>query len=454
MRKNLIFVVTLIAVIGIVTSCNKDYTLLLDKQKLNFPANGSVPQTIAVTAENVIWDIEPAEGADWLSLKKMDNAIEVSVIDNTLPVAREAKFKVISNEESVKPIEITVKQNGEEGWSLFLNAYGAEHKGDDLQVGADRFVFTLDMIEYDPETYMPLNDGVVLIMDFFSETPADLMNPDIAPGVYPVTETNEPFTTRAWHTHMMVIEGGAMIGYRSSQSGNFFVEKSGEEYIFMVNLIVTDDFTQEEFSFKGYWRGEISIKNQFMSVLEEDVVLPEMVDGQVTFYGEYYWGVPAYDWEVKLWSEGIYSDEDGNIFGTGHQIDLEFLAPLGTSTTILPEGVYPLNLSMEPGTAISGHVDFMILSCWYLEMKEGMVLADGLKYAPLVTGDIIVINDGDNYIIEINATDDLGYKITGSYSGPLTYRDNAYYGAPVKQRRSSSPGYSHLIMEPRSGAAK
>lgn len=550
MRKHLLFVMALIAVISIVASCNKDkknnYTLLLDKQELNFPAQGDFPQIISVTAENVvweiavvdswihpvkdgnkisvtvddyysgdqerigtfivtsdnkdvedvtvkviqtteertyrlevsattlefwdafddpqtitvvsenvIWDIEVAEGVDWIHLKKSDDAIEVSVDDNTSPEAREAKFRVTSNEESVEPIEISVSQKEGVEWTLFPTAYGAEHKGDDLQVGADHFVLTLDMIEYDPETYMPLNDGVVLIMDFFSETPADLMNPDIAPGVYPVTDTNEPFTTRAWHTHMMVIEGGAMIGYRSSQSGTFIVEKSGEEYILRMSLVVTDDFTQEEFHFNGYWRGELSIKNQFLSVLDGDVALPKLVDGQVTFFGEYYWGVEANDWEVKLWSEGIVADEDGNLSGTGHQIDLEFLTPLGGSSTILPEGLYPLSSSMQPGTAISGYVDFLILSCWYLEMKDGMVLADGLKYAPLKTGEIeVTYDDNGNYTIGIDATDDLGYKITGSYTGPLTYRDNASYGAPKKQRRSFSPGYSHLPMESRSGATK
>lgn len=449
MKKNLLLFTAAALVAGGLASCeNKqnstlNYSLEAAPAVLDFGMKNNAPRTITVTAENVAWDIRMLdESATWLHLEKKDGSVEVSVDDNPGPEEREAKFLITSDTDKADAIEITVNQID---LTVFLTAYG-EHKGDDIEPGVDRFVLTFDSVEYDPETYMPISDGYVLIVDFFSETPSDLFYPDIAPGIYTIGETNAPFNARMWNTYMMAIENGGMTGYLSSESGQFTVERSGEEYTFVFDIMTRDDFYQTEYRLRGSYTGEIPVKNKYLTNLENDFTLPTLVGGYATFWGEMYWGVPVNAWDVYLWSDGMYSDEYNYLYGTGHHLKLELFTSLEGSTAILPDGTYPLLLSQEPGTAHAGHADLFILGCWYLEMKDDMVLAEGLKYAPLSSGDITLSYSGGNYTITVDAVDDLNHRIAASYTGPLAYLSQAYngYSAAPAKHRNYTPGEKGL----------
>lgn len=398
------------------------YSLKASPRLLEFGDTGNEPQIVTVTAENVNWDIEVVNGpVAWLHLEKKEGLIEVTVDDSREPKEREASFLVTSDIPSVNSLEVTVRQKEYAQTTVFLAASG-RHWGNDP--GADHFLLTFDPLVYDPETYMPTNDGCILYLDFFSEAPQDMENPTIAPGTYTIGDDVAPFVIRPDHTWMRVIAGGGEMSMRSVYAGSVTVERSGGEYVIAFNLQAMDLFFQTDHVLTGIYRGDIPIRNKFLGNLKEDFQIPQFTAGYVKYWGDdVYWNVEAIDWDARLWTDGIISDEYGNLSGNGYYVDLEFLAPLGSSTTVLPAGTYPINGSFEAGTAIAGHLasDIVITSCWVFQMVDGMIQTPGAKISPMKSGEIRVSYSDGNYTFTIDAKDDREYRITGSYTGAMDY---------------------------------
>lgn len=390
---------------------------------LNFKKSGNEPATVTVTAENLTWNVKPTDAnAAWLHLVKKDNTVEVSVDDNDDPEPRDTKFIIAADNGEAADIEVTVTQAKHEDATVFYTAVNGKHNGDRYGNGLESFTVQFESL-YDPATNTSYPDGYVIVLDFFSATPADLMNPDIAEGEYTVSSTDGEFVVRVSSSTVIVFEEDYEVTRREPQSGTVKVEKNGGNYRFEFDLMTNDIFYGGDYPLKGVYEGPIEITNQFLSNLEEDVQLPEMIGGFIDFWGEYNYGVQSNYWAAKLWADGITCDEENNLWGNGFYVDLEFYTALDESTTILPSGTYPLAMSMEAGTSQRGYVDFLILGSWYLEMIEDRIQMEGAKLAPMSSGTVTVSYDDGIYTITIDATDDLGHKITGSYTGPLKYKN-------------------------------
>lgn len=390
---------------------------------LEFKKAGNEPKTVTVTAQNLTWNVKPADvNATWVHLVKKDNAVEVTVDDNEDSEPRETKFVIAADNGEAADIEVTVTQAKHEGTTVFYTAVNGKHNGDHYGNGLENFTVQFESL-YDPASNTSYPEGYVVVLDFFSATPPDLMNPDIAAGDYTISNTDGEFVVRVSSSTVIVFEEGYEVSRREPQSGTVKVEKDGDNYRFEFDMMTEDLFYGGHYPLKGVYEGPIEITHQFLSNLEDDVQLPELIGGYIDFWGEYNYGVQSNYWAAKVWSEGITCDENNNLSGNGQYIDLEFYTALDESTTVLPSGTYPLAMSMEAGTSQRGYVDFLILGSWYLEMIEDRIQMEGSKLAPMSSGTVTVSYDKGIYTIIIDAIDDLGHKITGSYTGPLKYKN-------------------------------
>ena len=120
---------------------------------------------------------------------------------------------------------------------------------------------------------------------------------------------------------------------------------------------------------------------------------------EYTWYGDYY-GVGYDNWLLYIFPNGEVGD--------GLQLDLIS----NTVGSYELSGEYVISNSQEKFTAYPGYENGGYMEgCWYFN-------ADYSQYAPLVDGDIYITNNGDTtFTIEVDAYDDAGNNIYGSWTG-------------------------------------
>jgi hypothetical protein len=117
------------------------------------------------------------------------------------------------------------------------------------------------------------------------------------------------------------------------------------------------------------------------------------------YYGDWY-EVGYMNWMIAIMPND----------GAGDFVQFDLLA--GPSSTENFFGEYAINDTLESFTAYPGYIDDGYMSgCWYYT-------EDGVTMAPFVGGSVEVSDNGDGTItVEFDVWDDLGYSVTGSWSG-------------------------------------
>ena len=281
----------------------------------------------------------------------------------------------------------------------------ANYMGDYYNPGvADNFQLILSDLGWDEDGW-ELPNAAYYIFDLYTEVvDGELAIPY---GTYELDMTSScvPNTIDAAYTRYILLdeEGWDYADEAYFVSGTLTVDANG-----IVAELVAENDTVHKVAFKGDVTNIVDYSDEFgggggdeiLSTLWEDWYCNfSDCSMDYTWYGDYY-GVGYDNWLFYLMPNGEVGD--------GLQLDL-----LSNDVGLYElSGEYVISNSQEKFTAYPGYQNGEYMEgSWYFN-------ADFSQYAPLVDGDIYITNNGDTtFTIEVDAYDDAGNNIYGSWTG-------------------------------------
>lgn len=205
----------------------------------------------------------------------------------------------------------------------------------------------------------------------------------------------------------------------------------GESYtvfVFGYDGLPTTGLTKYTFTYANSGEDDIT------TTLTGDVTM-NIVEIQAYDYDDYY-EIGTRNWEIGFF----------NKVGAGYEcVAIESFTALSTTT---PEGNYVISaVAGDPNTAFSGDFDEegYILPAYYIKMSDSDEIQD---FALIMSGSFSIEKSGSGYKSILNFADELGNKITGSYTGPITIAKGEVGGyaaqASVGNRANRSAARSAL----------
>lgn len=269
--------------------------------------------------------------------------------------------------------------------------------------GTYQYYFWLHDTEFD-NGYVAAN-GTYYLFDIWSSVqPSDLDNIILPAGVYTVGDAETDASIDNLTSEGLVVNAtgdGYAEGPYNYASGTLTVSYEGNVMTAVADIV---DKSGE----KHYvtYSGEIpSLSNgTVFSTLTDDYVLDlSSAECNAAYYGDYY-GTASANWYAEI------SNTDGN----GDLIILDFCADASWDYSAgFPTGVFSGAFTAEAGTFVTGYAGYSY--SWLINLiNDSQVVCA----APLYDGTITITKDGDGiYTIDFDCLDDIGYTITGSWSG-------------------------------------
>ena len=281
----------------------------------------------------------------------------------------------------------------------------ANYMGDYYNPGvADNFQLILSDLGWDEEGW-ELPNAAYYVFDLYTEVVEGELA--IPYGTYELDMTSSyaPNTIDAAYTKYILLdeEGWDYADEAYFVSGTLTVDANG-----IVAELVAEDDTVHKVAFKGAVTNIVDYSDEFGGGGSDEILSTLWEDWycnfsdcsmDYTWYGDYY-GVGYDNWLFYLMPNGEVGD--------GLQLDL-----LSNDVGLYElSGEYVISNSQEKFTAYPGYESGGYMEgSWYFN-------ADFSQYAPLVDGDIYITNNGDTtFTIEVDAYDDAGNNIYGSWTG-------------------------------------
>ena len=300
---------------------------------------------------------------------------------------------------------IDIREPEDEAEEFVAEYAMANYMGDYYNPGvADNFQLILSDLGWDEDGW-ELPNAAYYIFDLYTEVvDGELAIPY---GTYELDMTSScaPNTIDAAYTRYILLdeEGWDYADEAYFVSGTLTVDANG-----IVAELVAENDTVHKVAFKGAVTNIVDYSDEFgggggdeiLSTLWEDWYCNfSDCSMDYTWYGDYY-GVGYDNWLFYLMPNGEVGD--------GLQLDL-----LSNDVGLYElSGEYVISNSQEKFTAYPGYQNGEYMEgSWYFN-------ADFSQYAPLVDGDIYITNNGDTtFTIEVDAYDDAGNNIYGSWTG-------------------------------------
>lgn len=282
----------------------------------------------------------------------------------------------------------------------------ANYMGDYYNPGvADNFQLILSDLGWDEDGW-ELPNAAYYIFDIYTEVvDGELAIPY---GVYEfdMTSSCAPNTIDAAYTKYILLDeyGWDYADEAYFTSGTLTVDADG-----IVAELEAEDGNVHKVAYKGAVTNIVDYSDEFGGGGDGDEILSTLWEDwycnfsdcslEYTWYGDYY-GVGYDNWLFYLMPNGEVGD--------GLQLDL-----LSNDVGLYElSGEYVISNSQEKFTAYPGYQNGEYMEgSWYFN-------ADFSQYAPLVDGDIYITNNGDTtFTIEVDAYDDAGNNIYGSWTG-------------------------------------
>ena len=281
----------------------------------------------------------------------------------------------------------------------------ANYMGDYYNPGvADNYQLVLSDLGWDEEGW-ELPNAAYYIFDLYAEIVDGELAIPYGTYKFDMTSSYAPNTIDAAYTKYILFDEYAWdyVEEVCFVSGTVTVDANG-----IVAELVAEDDVHHMVTFAGAVTNIVDYSDEFddggdgeiLSTLWEDwycnfsnCVL------EYTWYGDYY-GVGIDNWLLYL--------NPTEEVGDGLQLDL-----LSNDVGLFElSGEYVISKSQEKFTAYPGYESGGYMEgSWYFN-------ADFSQYAPLVDGDIYITNNGDTtFTIEVDAYDDAGNNIYGSWTG-------------------------------------
>ena len=282
----------------------------------------------------------------------------------------------------------------------------ANYMGDYYNPGvADNFQLILSDLGWDEDGW-ELPNAAYYIFDIYTEVvDGELAIPY---GVYEfdMTSSCAPNTIDAAYTKYILLDeyGWDYADEAYFTSGTLTVDADG-----IVAELEAEDGNVHKVAYKGAVTNIVDYSDEFGGGGDGDEILSTLWEDwycnfsdcsmDYTWYGDYY--------EVGYDNWLLYLMPNGEV-GDGLQLDL-----LSNDVGLYElSGEYVISKSQEKFTAYPGYESGGYMEgSWYFN-------ADFSQYAPLVDGDIYITNNGDTtFTIEVDAYDDAGNNIYGSWTG-------------------------------------
>ena len=155
------------------------------------------------------------------------------------------------------------------------------------------------------------------------------------------------------------------------------------------------------------------------SETKADYNLTSAIEGYLDSYGVAYAGVDANDFNLAL--TGVGTDETGAVIGK--MLFMEYLGQTG-------EG-------LAPNTYLAAaEMEGEIVGCGYIEMNVNSEVITA--YEGIVSGDLTVAKEGDNYVVKGLFTTLSGKTVNVDVTCPLEFGDYSNQGgiAPLSVKKS------------------
>ncbi len=136
-------------------------------------------------------------------------------------------------------------------------------------------------------------------------------------------------------------------------------------------------------------------------------------------------------WNVYLFNENViaYPEYYWATEGTGDYMRVTFYTENGVTADI-PTGIYPLGVEIAGNAGSGGGFEVGLdYGTWFYELYTDNIN----NYAPIKTGTVVIAKEAGVYTITVDGVDDRQNTITASYSGQLSFVNNANKAAaPAK----------------------
>lgn len=276
-------------------------------------------------------------------------------------------------------------------------------------------------LTYDAETDDYTGEGYILCLDFNTVLAS---NPDyatIADGEYTGSQDNE---THAAYTLNLCDEESYLTEYTASGANTVFftnatvnIKKTDNLYQIDASL-TTESGDKKEYSY-NVRIPVINISGEGMqSNMTSDATLNGLTQGIAIYYGETFT-------ETSDLYTVILAGDDYNLetnYGNSPAIMLALNVTPGSSESI-PDGTYTVIDAAtaddyETGTVLSGVYEPTLgglFGSWYFSTLEGL-------QASMMSGTVTVTNNGGKkYTFVYDLADGYGHKVTGTYSGSMSW---------------------------------
>ena len=282
----------------------------------------------------------------------------------------------------------------------------ANYMGDYYNPGvADNFMVVLSDLGWDEDGW-ELPNAAYYILDLYTEIVDGELAIPYGTYALDMTDSCEPNTLSASSTRYILLdnEGWDYVAEAYFVAGSVTVDANG-----IVAELEDFEGAIHKVAYKGAVTNIVDFSDEFGGGGSDDEVLSTLWEDwycnfsdcsmEYTWYGDYY--------EVGYDNWLLYVFPNGDV-GDGLQLDL-----LSNDVGLFElSGEYVISKSQEKFTAYPGYENGGYMEgSWYFN-------ADFTQYAPLVDGDIYITNNGDTtFTIEVDAYDDAGNNIYGSWTG-------------------------------------
>lgn len=192
----------------------------------------------------------------------------------------------------------------------------------------------------------------------------------------------------------------------------------------------------------GKYAGKVKQGDQYtISTLRADKKVGKLTQGFLEYKGKS--PITAKEnnrWNIYLYGEKLvpYPEYYWALEGTGEWMRITIYSDVNTTTDI-PVGEFPIGEEKVGNAGEGGGSEpGLDWGTWYFEMNDD----ENINHAPTRTGKVIISKTGNDYTISLDAIDDRENKITASYTGPLSFVNNASKMAPNKQAKSVKKSYN------------
>ena len=281
----------------------------------------------------------------------------------------------------------------------------ANYMGDYYNPGvADNFMVVLSDLGWDEDGW-ELPNAAYYVLDLYTEIVDGELAIPYGTYALDMTDSCEPNTLSASSSRYILLDeyGWDYTAEAYFVAGSVTVDANG-----IVAELEDYDGAIHKVAYKGAVTNIVDYSDEFgggggdeiLSTLWEDWYCNfSDCSLEYTWYGDYY-GVGYDNWLLYVYPNGEVGD--------GLQLDL-----LSNDVGLFElSGEYVISKSQEKFTAYPGYESGGYMEgSWYFN-------ADFSQYAPLVDGDIYITNNGDTtFTIEVDAYDDAGNNIYGSWTG-------------------------------------